>query len=394
MKKTLLPITIALSSLFAADSFDGVLKDSKISLDTRVFYFDRSNANSNHTAAQALTAGGIAKVETGSYYGLQLGLAGYGSYLVGLTDRADGAGSSLLESGTNDNLSFVGESYIKYTYGKTSLQVGNQRLFTPLANDHDLRLLPATYQAAVVRSRELDDTLLEAGWIGRYSGFCSKFDKFNNMETTWGDKGLTYFYVENSSIKNSKIRAQYAKAVDDAKISSTGYTDYRYLDMKYSITKDSFVAGQYGGNDYKTTKDSHMYGATAGVNFDYIDTAIVYNKITDNNFKAIESGEMYTDWQQGYANYEPSEAVGGYIVLKPMQNLTVKLGRVNVIAKENSVKDGFSETLTDIWYKFDASNKLRIRYSFKDESNSANHLATPSLDRTDFRVVYYYSFAK
>jgi outer membrane porin, OprD family len=395
MKRVALAIIVVVANLSAEENLHEALKASKVLLDARVFYFDRSFDKPNTPNATALTAGGIAKIETGEYYGLKLGVAQYGSYLVGLTDKKYGTGTSLLESGTNNNLSFIGEAYAKYSYGKTSLQVGKQRLSTPLANDHDLRLLPSTYQGAILRTDELADTMIEAGWLSRYSGFTSTYNTFKDMSAAWGNDGLAYGYIENKSIKDTKISVQYAKAL---KSDTVAVNDYRYASVRYSVTKESFIEGQYGANDYRIQKDSKMYGLTCGINPRFVDVAFVYNKIASNNFKAIESGIMYTDWQQGYGNYEPSEAYGGYMVFKLTEDATIKLGKVFVWAKENSVRDDFSETMLDAWYKFNSSNKLRIRYSIKDETNkaSAYGLANNKAgydDRVDFRVVYYYSFA-
>lgn len=395
MRKITLVVATAFTALSASENLEDALRQSKATLDARAFYFDRSFDKPNTPNATTLTVGGIAKVETGEFFGLKFGVAGYGSYLAGLTDKKDGAGTSLLESGTNNNISFVGETYAKYSYKKTHLQVGKQRLFTPLANDHDLRLLPSTYQGFVLRTTELQDTLIELGLINRYSGPSSTYNTFKDMSATWGNRGLAYGYIENASLKNTKIIVQHAKALDADTIA---VKDYRYASARYAITKDSFVEGQYGANDYRTQKDSKMYGATAGMNFAFIDTALVYNKIAGNQWKAIESGAMYTDWQQGYGNYEPSEAFGGYVVLKPIKDATIKLGRVHVWAKEQSIRDDFSETMLDAWYKFNDSNKLRLRYSIKDETNKASAYGIANNragydDRSDFRVVYYYSFA-
>ncbi len=395
MRKITLVAVAALTALSASENLEDALRQSRVTLDARAFYFDRSFDKSNTPNATALTIGGIAKVETGEFFGVRLGIAQYGSYLAGLTDRKDGGGTSLLESGTNNNLSFVGESYAKYSHGKTHLQIGKQRLFTPLANDHDLRLLPSTYQGFVIRTGELKDTLVELGLIERYSGFTSTYNTFKDMSTIWGNRGLAYGYIENISLKNTKIIAQYAKALDADTIA---VKDYKYASARYAITKDSFVESQYGSNDYRVQKDSKMYGATVGMNFDFIDGAVVYNKILGNAWRAIESGAMYTDWQQGYGNYEPSEALGGYIILKPIKDATIKLGKVYIWAKEQSIRDDFAETMIDAWYKVNNLNKLRVRYSIKDETNKASAYGiannrTGYDDRIDFRVVYYYSFA-
>lgn len=374
----------------AESELESALINSKISLDLRAFYFDRNFDKAGMSNATALTAGGMAKVETGSFRGFQMGVAYYGNYLAGLTDRQKATGTSLLENASNNDLSFLGEAYAKYSFGKSSLQIGQQRLATPLANDRELRLLPSTYRAVVIRSKELAETHLEAGRISAWSEFGSTANGFNHSATQWGKDGLAYLFLENTRINNLKLRMQYAKALDTNGIS---ISDYRYVDARFAITKDSFIEGQYAGNNYQTAKDSTVWGLTTGVNFQYADVALVYNKISDNAFRAINAGPLYTDWQQGYANYEPSQAIGAYVTIKPLQTLSVKLGSVAVSAKEYSTKDDYVENMLDATWNINKANRFRIRYSVKDLSNKA-YAANPTYpDRTDVRLIYHYSFS-
>lgn len=372
------------TSSYADDDIGNALTNSRFNLDLRAFYFDRkfSDATPGRTA---FTAGGIAKLETGSFKKLQFGAAHYGNYSIGIVDKARAAGTSLLENGTNDNLSFLGEAYAKYSFGLSSLQLGRQRLSTPLANDHDLRALPVSYEAAVFRTKEIRLTLLETGWIKRYSGFGSRLNSFPDSSATWGKDGLAYVYLENSPTDNLRLRGQFAKAQD---VNGIAVRDYRYVDAKVTLPKDIFFEGQYGGNDYAVGTNSKLFGLAGGIKFQKVDFAMLYNKIGGNSFRAIEAGPVYADWQQGYANYEPSLAFGGYLVFRPQEDLSVKLGRVNVAAKEASKKDDFKETILDAHWKINSANALRLRYSLKDQS-----AASGTADTTDLRIIYYYSFS-
>ena len=236
----------------------------------------------------------------------------------------------------------------------------------------------------------MPDTHLEAGLITGSSEFSSTANGITNSAALWGKDGLAYAYVENTSIPLLKTRLQYAKALDQTGIK---VLDYRYVDARLSITKQTFVEGQYAENRYQSANSSNMYGLTAGVNWKYLDFGVVYNKIQHNAFRAINAGPMYTDWQQGYANYEPSEALGAYIVLKPMTDLSIKLGSVKVTAKEYSTKDDYVESMLDATYIINKSNRLRLRYSVKNMTDHA-YAANPNYpDRNDLRLIYSYSFA-
>ena len=158
------------------------------------------------------------------------------------------------------------------------------------------------------------------------------------MSESWGEKGLGYLYLQNNYFKDLTLKAQYVKALNNSNIS---VADYRYGEFRQKFGK-MFIDGQYGANDYRASKDSKMFGLQIGGELFGADIVAVYNKILGNNFAAVESGAMYTDWQQGYGIYQPSEAVGGYVVLKPIKNLSAKIGRVNVYAKEGNIRDDFS----------------------------------------------------
>lgn len=385
MNKKLSVLILSCAIANAETSLKDAISDAKLSFDGRIFYFDRSFDKPNTPDSKALTAGGIAKLETKEMAGAKIGAAYYGSYLLSMTQRSEGISSGLLEQTTGNNLSFLGELYLEQTISKTSLKIGRQRLSTPLANDHDLRLLPSSYEAIVLKTNEIQDNTIELGYIKRYSGFVSKYNTFKDETHIWGKRGLPYLYLQNKSIADTLVRAQYIKALDDKAVA---VSDYRYVDVTYKL-QSANIKAQYGSNDYKNANNSQMYGAAAELNLAKADIAAVYNKINGNIFKAVESGAMYTDWQQGYANYEPSEAVGGYVNIKPLSNASLKIGKVWVRALNNSKKDDFTESNIDFWYTFDKTNKLRIRYSDKDQTPW-----TTLEDRKDFRVAYYFGFAR
>lgn len=388
MNKTAFSLLAVCLAANAQTTLKDALTDAKLSLDGRLFYFDRSFDKPNTPNSKALTVGGIAKLETKEIGGAKIGGAYYGSYLLGLTRRSEGISSGLLEQTNGNNISLLGELYLRRTIGKTTFTAGRQRLFTPLANDHDLRLLPSSYEAITIKNEDIQQTSIELGHIARYTGFASKYNAFKDETHIWGKKGLTYAYIQNKGIADTLLRAQYARALDDKGITTI---DYRYADAEYRapLGTNSFIKLQYGGNNHKNANDSTMYGATAETTVTAASMGLLYDKITGGNFKAIESGPMYSDWQQGYTDHEPSEAVGGYVVLRPIEGISLKIGKVWTRALGASTKEDFTEQNIDFWYEINRHSKLRIRHSKKDQTPWTN-----IEDREDFRVAYYFSFAK
>ncbi len=399
MKKILLS-AIAIASLTqvasAADSIGEAFQNGTYSTKARVFFFDRSFDKTGVADAKALTAGGIMKYETAAFRGLKMGFAYYGSHrLGGLYSREEGKGTSILGRAGED-LAFLGEAYLEYCFCETGLtnttiKIGRQQLATPLIQNHDLRILPSVYEALTLKNTDIKNTAIELGYVQAYSGFTSKDNAFLDQNAKWGEDGLGYISVKNTSIPSLSIRAQYVSALSDTDKAGgeIKVNDYRYIDAKYALPfgEKTYVKAQYGGNAYNIGEDSSMYGAKVGTSYGMFDFALLYDKISDNDFKAVESGPMYSDWQQGYGNYEPSEAFGGQIIAHPMVGMSFKVGYVDVAADDGYSRDDFSEMNIDAKYKLSDNSKIRVRYSIKDQTETASRE-----DRDDFRIIYYMNF--
>ncbi len=380
----LFALSLALPALAVGDGdkgfFDGV------SLDTRTFYFDRSFDAPATPDVEALTAGGILKYQSGRFHGIGVGLGYYGSYsLSGVVDRDKGGGSALLQPDGED-ISFLGEAYIDLDTGRHQLVVGRQRLATPMADDHDNRLLPSAYEAALYRYKTETDGQFEIGYIDAYTGFGSTFDGFDAPEADWGSDGLAYLYGKGEAF-GLQWRAQWVQTLEDSGV----YEDYGYLDANYPLDlgEGSYVRAQYGRTGYQQGDAGQMYGFKAGTRIGGVELALLLNAIRDNRFDAVEAGPMYTDWQQGYGNYEPSDALGVQLTFFPSDRSSVKFGYVDVESKDGDAfnLDTFSEFNIDAQMSFSEAARIRFRYSLKDQDNSSDRQ-----DRNDFRVIFYYNF--
>ena len=392
MKYAILPLSIlaALSSnVVSAEtyhSFSEALQNGKTTINSQIFYFDRSFDKPNTKDAEALTAGGIIKYKSGKLGNVDVGFAYYGSHsLFNIIDRSKGGGTSILQS-NGDDIAFLGEAYVNYDNGVNQVKIGRQRLNGPIMNDHGIRLLPSTYEAAVFRNRSLKDTTLEAGYVDRYSGFTSKLSGFDSQDAKWGTGGLAYLYGK-TKLGIASIRGQYIETLDN----NGTFDNYSYLDGKIplSIGQKSYIKGQYGGTGYQVGNDSKMFGVKAGTSYGKVDLALLYNKIQDNPYRAVESGPMYTDWQQGYGNYEPSDAVGAQVVFHPVSKASIKLGYVDVESESGDAFniDTYKEFNLDAKYKLSKASKVRLRYSNKNQADSSDRE-----DRDDFRIIYYHNF--
>lgn len=394
VKRCLLATMVAGACVTASaqSSLNHALKNGSFSLDTRTFYFNRSFDAKGVDDADALTFGGIMKYTSGDFNGASIGLGYYGNYsLFDIIDRVNDGGSngtSLLQS-NGDDISFLGEAYLKQNIGASTVTLGRQRLSTPLANSRDLRALPTSYEAVTLKNTGIADTLLEFGWIRSYTGFTSKLSGFIHNEGAWGEDGLGYLYGK-TKFGDATVQGQYVKALED----SGSIDAMAYLDGKLPIQMGdkSYVKAQFSHTDHDAAgnrRNGKMYGIKGGTSFGPLDVALLYNKITDNTFRTVQSGAMYSDWQQGYGPYEPSDAVGIQAIYHPMANASIKLGYVDVNVDDDSrfTTDDFAEFNLDAKYKISDVSKIRLRYSIKDQTDSSTRE-----DRDDFRLIYYHTF--
>ena len=323
----------------------------------RAFSFDRSFDNTAPDS-KAVTAGGIVRYTTPTVSNLSASVAYYGSFNTGIYSDTQGKSTALLQA-DGSNIGFLGEANIKFDNGEEQLVIGRQRLSTPLANDHDLRLLPSTYQGVTASYKPYG---VQVGHITKYSGFGSKYDGFNDIDSF-------------SFIAVSKFNA-------NAQYIHSDVRDYYYADYMHTFN-DLTLRAQVGGNDNKFADNSVFYGAKATYKFKYVDASILSDEIRGNNFKAIESGALYTDWMQGYAIYEPSKAYG-FQLANVTGNFSTTIGAVTVT---NGIIDDYTEYQADEIYQITKDQKLRFRYSEKHQS--ATSLRE---DRNDMRVIYYLAF--
>ncbi|WP_294963991.1 OprD family outer membrane porin [Sulfurimonas sp.] len=399
MKKIILSAIAVMSisgTVQAADTITDSLTNGKFTVDARVYYFDRSFDTDGKDNATALTAGGIMKYVSDNYMGLNAGLAYYSSNKIGgLYSKEGGVGTSALQS-DGENINILGEAYLEYKIANTMLKVGRQGLSTPIINQYDARTAPTAFEAVIVQNKDIPDTTLEVGYVWASTSIGSSSNDFVDHDDTWGDAGLAYISVSNNSYKPLKVRAQYVQALSDTyDVNSTSagtgvdisVTNYRYVDANYAVPfgEKTYVKAQYGGNTYQASgaDNSLMIGAGVGTTVSIVDLALVFNQIKDNVFATIQAGPMYTDWQQGYGDYEPSTAFGGYAVVHPIDSLSLKGGYVVVSADEDSTTDDYSEINFDVKYAINTISNIRVRYSIKDVTTDSD-----GDDRTDFRVIY------
>lgn len=171
------------------------IADSKASVELRNFYFNRDFRNGPPTAQRDSAAewaqGAMLRFESGYTAGtLGLGVDAVG--MLGLKlDGGDGSGgtgllpadlSSKNGRGSQDEYSKL-ELTAKGKVSETVLKVGSLAFRTPVVSSNDTRLLPATFEGALLTSKDIEKLVLQGGKLEQI-----KFNSSSNYEDFTGNR--------------------------------------------------------------------------------------------------------------------------------------------------------------------------------------------------------------
>ena len=168
MNKTLLSFTLATlyNSYIYAQSIDQILNESKLDIQLRAFWYDgKRDLKIDRTA---LTLGGIAEIQSGSYEGFSAKAALYSSNAVSsLNHMPESAATQNLQADGN-NINTLGEGYLQYNGLKSTIKLGRQRLDFPLLNDYYNRMLPNSFEALSIENHTLNNTSIKAAYVTKW----------------------------------------------------------------------------------------------------------------------------------------------------------------------------------------------------------------------------------
>lgn len=287
------------TSSFAADTLADAFKEGKISGELRAWYFDRDKDKANSSADIFIT-GMQLHYETGTFYGLSLGLTSQTS----AAPFADATAKAVFGTGgTNDDIYGSGtqlsEAYVLYTLGKTTAKIGRQFIKTPLIGSSTSRPITQSFEGALVTNTDLPSTSVMVGAITKYqdrtdgAGNVSNFNELNNDH----DYAYTAMIV-NKSIPNIELTVQYLTFDDDAKGSSAssriqGYKDY-YFEAEYTNKYNNFdygIAMNYLYSDWKHYDEATMLGVKLSLGYGDFKTYVAYSTISDDDGnKGVKAG--------------------------------------------------------------------------------------------------------
>ncbi|WP_204128077.1 OprD family porin [Pseudomonas ogarae] len=304
------------------------IADSKASIELRNFYFNRDFRNGPPTAqrdaAQEWAQGAMLRFESGYTAGtVGLGIDAVG--MLGLKlDGGDGSGgtgllpadlSSKNGRGSQDEYSKL-ELTAKAKVSETVLKVGSLAFRTPVVSSNDTRLLPSTFEGALLSSKDIDQLVLQGGKLEqikfnsssdyqdftgnriggvsddfRFAGGTYSFNKalstslfYGNLENVYRQFfGGVVYEIPLAAQQSLKFDLRYSKSTDDG--------NFRPLDNR---TANGLVSYTLGANVF-TAAYQHMSGDDP---FPYIANSDPYlvNFVQINDFANTQE----RSWQLRY----------------------------------------------------------------------------------------------
>jgi len=145
-------------------------------LRSNAFLWDWDNENAGSTADNDMWGlGGSIVAKSGFYHGFGTTIGFYGATQVlddntvpGSTTNFGKAGKDMYHTradGSEGNMGVFAEAYGEYKNGKTDVKVGRQMIDSIMLASNDTKMIPNTFEAAVVENKDIKDTTVRAGYI-------------------------------------------------------------------------------------------------------------------------------------------------------------------------------------------------------------------------------------
>ncbi len=211
-------------------------------LRSNMFWWDWDNENAAVQDNNMWGVGGSLVYKTGYFHGLGATAGFYGTIpmhddniLGSGTTNYGKAGKDTYHTradGTEGAMGNFAEAYLEYKIGKTNVKVGRQGIDSMMIATNDTKMIPNTFEAAVVETKDIPNTSLRAGYIMSqklrdHQSFHSviAFEKYNENDDSGVHKGLTPALIsaagedvnpemilvtaQNTSVPNLKLNAEY-----------------------------------------------------------------------------------------------------------------------------------------------------------------------------------------
>lgn len=403
MSLSLIAAAALSTSAFAASDLAGAFKEGTTSGYVRAMYINDTVKNGDGTSSLGL--GGKLGYVTGSLNGFKVGATFFTTNAINQAniDKNDAYIFNEDKKGYN----ILGEAYVQYDIGKTTVKVGRQQLDTPLAGSDDIRLVPNMFEAYTLINTDLADTTLVVSHVTKMSGLDSlstdkKFDSFVSMSDAAGIQGITgskavtvagaiYAGLKDTSLQ---VWNYYGYDMVNATYADATYTPKLTSDLTLTLAAQVSKTAEMGKlkDAWVSANTSYeLYGAKAAVASEStgLTGTLAYNKVTGND----KTVTLFGYWG-GYPEYAIADEfwmnslkAGNYMAKSSVMRAAVDLGlgayglgdRTLTVAQSkfnlNEAISGENDvTVTDFIYSCKPTKALAIRavYETRDYKSTSD----------------------
>jgi len=198
--------------------------------------------------------------------------------------------------------SILGESYIKFKSGNTTLKAGRQIVDTPYADSDDIGMVPNSFEGYTLTNGDIENTTIILAWLDKWAGVDAPIpEKFSELLDD--NKGI---FTTGFIYSKDAVEAQYwYYDLDDIV--------FHYLEA--ILSGDNMTFGvQYSDQD----NDNSVYGAMIEKSFDNLSLGVAYNKVDGIVTNGFGGGPFFTSSEDHtIADVKNQEAVAfsvGYVM--------------------------------------------------------------------------------
>jgi len=366
----LMIMTIGIKANILIKAFENATVDGYI----RAGYEVHNVKNDNTFEDGAL--GGKLHIQTAAISGMSIGASFYASNSFG---SADNKGLVPFRGEVAHSYSILGEAYVKVQWGNTLIKVGRQEIDTPFAQVDDIGIVPNTFEAYILKNRDIPDTSLFIGQIQKMAGVDAEVvDTFTRVNDNNNIQALGLSY---EGVKNLAINAWYYR-LKDAQIDSISYLEANYEGLKNGIAYG--LGLQYAKQSYLNEEDASIYGIHASLSHEStgLTLGVAYNKANSNEATSgFGGGPFFSNSEYLIVDNAGKNGSQTWFVIEydasilGLDGLTVSLSKA--ILKTQANKEATEVDLVAS-YEVNKDIKLHMIYSDLDGANvgedTAKHL--------------------
>ncbi len=342
-------IILASTQNLSADTLASAFESGKVSGEIKSQYFQKEVADKK---VSVWNNGGNLSYVTGDFYGFKSGVTVQAASVTAsdLTDAPTAYNKDQNVSGA-----VLSQAYLQYSVANTSAKVGRQYISTPLVEGSGSRMFKESFEGLVISNTDISNTKIVAAYVDKEQ-YRTKIASGGTEVKAVSDfeqvqDGAYTVYVNNKSVKNLTVDAQYALINSD-----TNTTD---------DTKAFYAAGSYNINPFTIETQTYQ---------------------TDNGASSNSRGSAYAI--NLLANFDKLSLGAAYSTIDKDANIVAGLGNgADYLYTGPWVYGGVYDADTDA-YKLSAGYKITADLSFDLIYGAWKTASNPTASETDYMVTY------